>query len=98
MTSKLIVHNDLRTAAATKNSPISPQKALRECVEQSLDHYFAVLDGQPTTNLYQLVLQEVEVPLLAAVMRYTGNQCEAAQILGLSRGTLRKKLQHYDLI
>jgi len=98
VTSKLTVPNDLRTPTATKDSPTSPQKALRECVEQSLDHYFAVLDGQPTTNLYQLVLQEVEAPLLAAVMRYTSSQCEAAQILGLSRGTLRKKLHQYDLM
>lgn len=76
-----------------------PHKALRECVEQSLDRYFALLDGQPTANLYELVLQEVEAPLLAAVMRYAGdNQSAASHMLGLSRGTLRKKLKQYELL
>ena len=51
------------------------------------------------TDLYQMVLAEVEAPLLEAVMRYTGdNQSQASEILGLNRGTLRKKLKHYGLL
>ena len=73
--------------------------SLRKHVEDAMAHYFAELDGQPTTDLYQLVLEQVENPLLSAVMAYTGgNQSRAAEMLGLNRGTLRKKLKQYDLL
>ena len=72
---------------------------LRSCVEETLHKYFAHLDGQVVTNVYDMVLSEVEAPLLEVVMRNTmGNQCKAAELLGLSRGTLRKKLQQYGLL
>lgn len=74
-------------------------KTLRDCVQETLASYFDHLDGQPVTHVYDMVLAEVEAPLLDAVMRYTHrNQCKAAEMLGLSRGTLRKKLKQYDLI
>lgn len=74
-------------------------RPLRESVLRALDNYFAQLDGQPVNNLYELVLTEVEAPLLEAVMRYTeNNQTQASSLLGLNRGTLRKKLKQYDLI
>ena len=57
------------------------------------------LDGVMPSNLYGLVIAEFEVPILETVLRYVeGNQTKAAKILGLSRGTLRKKLQHYKII
>ena len=75
------------------------QVTLRESVQLSLQNYFNHLDGQPPANLYDMVLAEVEAPLLAAVMTYTRrNQCKAAELLGMSRGTLRKKLQQYDML
>lgn len=78
---------------AHKNQP------LHDSVRQALESYFAQLKGQPPTNLYELVLAEVEVPLLEAVMEYTkGNQSRAAILLGLSRGTLRKKLKIYGML
>lgn len=50
------------------------------------------------TNLYQLVLEQVEIPLLKKVMEHVKqNQSKAAQVLGISRGTLRKKLEHYHM-
>ena len=71
---------------------------LRDCVRQSLERYFAELDGHSTSGLFKLVMAEVEAPLLAVVMRYTdSNQSKAAEILGINRGTLRKKLRQYDL-
>ena len=71
---------------------------LRECVRHALLSYFHHLDGHSTADLYQLVLAEMEQPLLETVMRYTeGNQTRAAAILGISRSTLRKKLAIYDL-
>ncbi|MEZ0121320.1 MAG: DNA-binding transcriptional regulator Fis [Candidatus Reddybacter sp.] len=79
----------------------SPGQAhsLRHCVERAMEEYFSHLDGQTCTDLYQLVLQEVEDPLFNAVMKYTrNNQSKASEMLGLNRGTLRKKLKLYDLL
>ena len=73
-------------------------KPLCEHTEEALTHYFANLNGDRPGDLYQLVLGEVEKPLFKAVMDYTrGNQSQAAGILGLNRGTLRKKLKSYSL-
>lgn len=78
---------------AHKNQP------LHDSVRQALESYFMQLKGQAPTNLYEMVLAEVEVPLLEAVMEYTkGNQSRAAILLGLSRGTLRKKLKIYGML
>jgi Fis family transcriptional regulator len=75
------------------------QDSLRVSVADAMQRYFNDLDGQSTINLYDLVLAEVEAPLLAAVMAYTRkNQSKACKILGLNRGTLRKKLKQYDLL
>ncbi len=61
--------------------------------------YFEHLDGSEASDLYAMVMAEVEAPLLACVLEHTqGNQTRAANILGLNRGTLRKKLKHYGLI
>ena len=50
-------------------------------------------------DVYQMVLAEVEAPLLEEIMRYTrNNQTKASQMLGLNRGTLRKKLKQYGLL
>ncbi len=75
------------------------KKPLRKHAEEALDHYFASLNGDRPGDLYDLVLGEVEQPLFKAVMEYTqGNQSQAAGILGINRGTLRKKLKCYSLI
>lgn len=74
-------------------------KTLRQCVEQSLRDYFVRLEGAEVTDVYNMVLSEVEAPLLEAVMDYVkGNQTRASGLLGLNRGTLRKKLKQYDLL
>ena len=83
----------------TGQSATLSSSTLRSCVAQTLENYFAHLDGQAVSNIYEMVLSEVEAPLLEVVMRNTmGNQCRAAELLGLSRGTLRKKLQQYGLL
>lgn len=72
--------------------------SLKESVNNTLQQYIAKLDGQPPADLYSLVLAEVEKPLLEMVLKLTNNnQSKAAIILGLSRGTLRKKMALYDL-
>ncbi len=73
-------------------------RALRDHVEQAMRNYFSQLGDQPVTNVYEMVISEIEPPLLEAVMSYTkGNQSKAAIILGISRGTLRKKLKQYGI-
>lgn len=74
------------------------QLSLQESVNYTLQQYIAKLDGQAPADLYNLVLAEVEKPLLEMVLKYTNNnQSKAAIILGLSRGTLRKKMAIYEL-
>jgi len=71
---------------------------LRESVELAMKNYFTQLDNEQPRDIYELVLAEVEAPLMEAVMSYTqGNQTKASQVLGLNRGTLRKKLKTHGL-
>lgn len=71
---------------------------LASCVRSALDEYFKDLDGQPPHAVYDMVLQCMEKPLLEYVLnRAGGNQSKAADILGLNRNTLRKKLQQHNL-
>jgi Fis family transcriptional regulator len=79
-------------AAGTRSVP------LRSLTEQALDNYFASLNGHAPGHLYDLVLREVEEPLFRAVLDFSaGNQSRAADILGINRGTLRKKLRVYGI-
>ena len=71
---------------------------LREHTERALRDYLAHLDGHRPGDLYDLVLREVEEPLFRTVLDYaSGNQSQAAVILGITRGTLRKKLREFGL-
>ena len=91
---KEITHPNL-VSNATENS----NRTLRDNVQHSLNNYFRQLDGQPVTDVYQMVLAEIEAPLFETVMAYTkDNQTKASQLLGLNRGTLRKKLKQYGLL
>lgn len=77
----------------------SDQLTLKECVHKAVDKFFDHLDGQPAADLYDMVMAEVEEPLLQVVMKHArDNQSRAAEILGLNRGTLRKKLKQYNLL
>lgn len=71
---------------------------LASCVKTALDEYFRNLGGEQPHAVYEMVLHCMEKPLLEYIMRRTGgNQSKAAEILGLNRNTLRKKLQQHDL-
>lgn len=75
------------------------QQTIRDCVEAAMRNYFTHLDGHDVQDVYQMVLTEVEVPLLEVVLEYTrNNQSRAAEVLGLNRGTLRKKLKQYGML
>ena len=71
---------------------------LRDHAERALSDYLANLNGHRPARLYDLVLREVEEPLFRTVLDYAdGNQSQAAVILGITRGTLRKKLRQFGL-
>ncbi len=87
------------TAANDEQLQTGDTSRLREAVTASVRQYLAELDGQLSTEVYQMVLAEVEAPLLEEIMAYTrNNQTKASVMLGLNRGTLRKKLKQYQLI
>ncbi|HHB12037.1 MAG TPA: DNA-binding transcriptional regulator Fis [Chromatiales bacterium] len=72
---------------------------LHRAVKDALNRYLTSLADQEPTDVYRLVIEEVERPLLECVMNHCrGNQSRAARVLGLSRATLRKKLRQYDLL
>jgi Fis family transcriptional regulator, factor for inversion stimulation protein len=80
-------------------APVSQAQTLRDSVSVALKNYFSHLEGQAVTDVYEMVLSEVEAPLLEEVMKYTrSNQTKASVLLGLNRGTLRKKLKQYGLL
>lgn len=82
----------------TSHSASLQRNALRNYVFSALKTYFEQLDGQKPANLHQMVIGEVEPPLLEIVLRFTnGNQSIAATILGINRATLRKKLKQYHI-
>jgi Fis family transcriptional regulator len=67
---------------------------LGKCVRESIEDYFDRLEGHKAKNLYAMVLEEIEKPLFKSVMKHAkNNQSNVASILGISRGTLRKKLK-----
>lgn len=74
-------------------------ETLEQCVLRSLDQYFSDLDGSRPHALLDMVTTAVERPLLQFAMnRCDGNQCAAAELLGINRNTLHKKLQQYRLL
>ncbi len=71
---------------------------LRSQAEEALQCYFETLNGHKPAHLYDLVMREVEEPLFKVVMDHAhGNQSRAATILGINRGTLRKKLKELGI-
>ena len=88
-------HNQLRAEPAPTSHP---QPALREYVARAVRRYLVDLGDCDAHELHEIVLREIEVPLLVEVMRHCdGNQSRTAAILGINRATLRKKLRQYGL-
>lgn len=68
------------------------------CVKRSLEQYMKDLNGTAPSDLYSIVLAQVEKPMLEIVMqRADNNQSRAAEMLGINRNTLRKKLRDHGL-
>jgi Fis family transcriptional regulator len=80
-------------------TPNSERPTLSESVRESVERYISAMDDQNIEDLYELVISEVEAPLLESVLNLThNNQSKTAMILGLNRGTLRKKLRKYGML
>ena len=75
------------------------QHELAKCVTDSLEQYFRDLDGEKPAAIYDMVLKSVERPMLELVLAKAGtNQTLAAEMLGINRNTLRKKLTEHHLL
>jgi Fis family transcriptional regulator, factor for inversion stimulation protein len=93
--------NSFMVVDAPKPAPVEEDKpvALRDSVEKAMNNYFSQLQDEDAVDVYELVMAEVEAPLLEATMKYVrSNQTRAAKVLGLNRGTLRKKLKTYGML
>lgn len=84
-----------KNVEAAKTNTVLP---LCQTVKRTLENYIKQLDGDVPNNFYDMVIREIEKPLFEVIMTYAnGNQSKAADALGISRGTLRKKLKEYEL-
>ena len=83
---------DLHVVQADRSDPLS------KCVQEALATYLHNMDGHDVHDLHRLVIEEVERPLFETVVRHAqGNLTLAAQMLGLTRSTLRKRLTHFRI-
>lgn len=81
-----------------KEARSAPCGPLGTCVRSVLERYFHDLGGEVPVDLYEMVITQIEAPLLEFTMeRVQHNQCQAAKVLGINRNTLRKKLKLYGL-
>lgn len=98
---------DVRPTGKTEERPTPPLKpvgsderreTIEECILRSLNEYFATLNGAKPHPLHEMVLEAAERPVLTFAMKKAGgNQSAAAELLGINRNTLRKKLTEYHL-
>lgn len=78
--------------------PNVDESELAACVRRELEKYFKDLDGEPASRIYDMVMQCVEKPVIEVVLeRAAGNQSRAAEMLGINRNTLRKKMQQHGI-
>lgn len=87
MNKKLAVVDELQTIT------------LKQVVKDTLRNYFSNIGGEQPVDFYNILLEEIERPLLEVLINHTHyNQVKMAQMLGISRGTLRKKLKQYGML
>jgi len=80
-------------------STANSSHSLSEQVTHTLECYFETLQDEKISNLHEMVIQQVEKPLIEFVLdKHNNNQTQTAQTLGINRNTLRKKMQQYQLI
>ncbi len=82
----------------TLSNPDFSNNSLSDHVTQMLEVYFNTLEEQHACDVYEMVLQQVEKPMIEFVLEQTqNNQSQAANILGMNRNTLKKKIQKYKV-
>lgn len=78
---------------------MSSNDLIAEAIRTALEQYFQHLDGEPASGVYDMVLGRVEKPMLEIILREADhNQTRAAEMLGINRNTLRKKLTEHGLL
>jgi two-component system nitrogen regulation response regulator GlnG len=99
MISADIIDNELATGGGSAAAPQIGKAKLNEWMEAYLSDYFGTFGDQlPPPGLYDRILRDVETPLIAAALAATrGNQIKAAELLGLNRNTLRKKVREQKI-
>ncbi len=91
--------NQTDPSKPSQNAPYNNGNSLSEQVTYTLERYFETLQDESTSDLYEMVIQQVEKPLIAFVLaQHDNNQTQTAKTLGINRNTLRKKMQKYQLI
>ncbi len=84
----------MKKSASEADNPIP----LRKNVQEAIRRYLEDMGQSQPESLYRVLMAEVEPPLIEEVLRYTqGNQSRTAKILGMTRNTLRTKLDRYDI-
>lgn len=74
------------------------KQSISQCITEHLNQYFTELEGSQPDGVYEMVLQQVEKPMLRVVLQHCHyNQSKAAQMLGINRNTLRKKIIQYQI-
>jgi Fis family transcriptional regulator len=87
-------HVKMKKSASEADNPIP----LRQNVQTAIRRYLEDMGQSQPECLYRVLMAEVEPPLIEEVLRYTnGNQSQTAKILGMTRNTLRAKLDRYDI-
>ena len=87
-----------RKLMRSKDQNKEDRKSLKYQVGLALRRYFKELDGNEATNVFEMVIKEVEKPMLEEVMKFcNGNKSQASKILGINRVTLRTKLKQYNI-
>ena len=82
----------------SKDQNKEDRKSLKYQVGLALRRYFKELVGNKATNVFEMVIKEVEKPMLEEVMKFcNGNKSQASKILGINRVTLRTKLKQYNI-
>jgi len=77
---------------------VARESELSSCVRRVMKQYFKDLDGESPIDVYDMVLVNIEKPMLEVVLSHVqGNQTRAAELLGLNRNTLRKKLHQHGI-
>ncbi len=81
------------------NKPNSNYPSLNTIITQNLESYFITLEGELPTEVHKMVISQVEKPLIEFILKQTEyNKSKAADMLGINRNTLRKKIQQYNIL